>query len=219
MFPRPSSAVETIKLYFFSSPDTKSAGCPYTTIGLLTGEDPWQLRVKYKSKPTMTANVMVKHLRSVGFKTTEITKDLSLKYLKARKCFTNSHVILATVRMTAHESSWVVFYGGVMWHNFEPISTSYITSLTFPIINAFVLFLPEWDYCEIKSVRKARFLEEAELYRDISKRYGTAAENSNSIHNHNHEKPTINNLSSGDDIVRDNDDNPNKPKRNTAARN
>lgn len=215
MKPRTSSAVDSVKLYFFNSLDARSAGCPYTTIALLTGEDPWILRHKYKSNPTMEAKVMIKHLKSVGFKTTEITGNLSMKYLKDGKGFTNSHVILATVRMTAREASWVVFYGGLMWHNFEAVSTSYVTSLTFPLINAFILFLPEWDYCEISAVKKARIIEEAKLYRDISHRYDGITQRS--IQTPTHEKPVTNTWGSSDtaggDSPSDNAESKNTTKR------
>lgn len=203
--PRSSSAVDVIKLYFFSGHNTaRSAGCPYTTLALLTGEDPWTLRAIYNSKPTMTSQVMVKHLKKHGFTVKRITSEKTLNLLKKGKGFNDSHVILATVRMTAHEASWVVFYGGVMWHNFDPTPTSYVTSLTFPLINAFTLFLPEWDHCEIESVQKKQILEEAKLYRKIIDQY-SALQNSELKTNSTNNEISSNNSGVGSSNTVDDD--------------
>jgi hypothetical protein len=151
----------------------------------------------------MNSQVMVKHLKSHGFEVKRITNEKTLKLLKEGKGFTDAHVILATVRMTEHEASWVVFYGGIMWHNFDPLTTSYITSLSFPLINAFVLFLPEWDYCEIESVKKKRLLEEARLFRKITSRYSGLHKKEEATNTTNHEISSSNNGVSSNNSMAD----------------
>jgi len=138
-----SSAVDSVKLHFFGDNSAKVVGCAYAAIALLTGEDPFTLRKRYK-KEGMAPATMTRHLKNLGFELIKIDTPYLYKLLARDVYITDYHVVLASVRMTQREASWVVMYGGTMWHNFTPASTSYVSSLSFPLEYAWTLYLPEW---------------------------------------------------------------------------
>ena len=148
-----SSAVKVLPLYFPWDLNTaKLAGCPYTAISILTGEDPFLLRKIYKNQSGLSALVMSNHFVQLGFDTQEITKEYLYGLLNEGKIVSDAHVVIASVRMTYEESSWVVFHGGMMWHNYTAVVTSFATSMSFPMEYAYKLYTPEWDRCGIKKL-------------------------------------------------------------------
>lgn len=153
-----SSAVDSVKFHFFSDPLSKLAGCAYSAISLLTGENPEVLRRRYRDEAGMPPKVMLKHLRKLKFKITEIDKPYLYKLMEAGRYVADAHVILASVRMTKKEASWVVIYGGYMWHNYVPLSTTYATSMSYPMEHGYILFLKEWQKCAIEPVLQNRRL-------------------------------------------------------------
>ena len=160
--PKPStnkaSIVKTLPLYFPWDIDVaKLAGCPYTAISILTGEDPFILRRTYKNQSGLSPLVMSNHFVQLGFDVQEITKDYLYELLSQGKLITNAHVILASVRMTYEESSWVVLHGGIMWHNYTATNTSFATSLSFPMEYGYKLYIPEWKDCGIERIKLKKF--------------------------------------------------------------
>jgi len=156
--PHKTSTVRVLPLYFpWELELAKLAGCPYTAISILTGEDPFILRRAYKNQPGLSPLVMSNHFVQLGFDVQEITKDYLYGLLADGKMVSNAHVILASVRMTYEESSWVVIHGGVMWHNFAATHTSFATSLSFPMEYAYKLYTPEWKNCGIKKIKIKKF--------------------------------------------------------------
>lgn len=153
-----SSAVDSVKFYFFSDPLAKLAGCAYSAISLLTGENPEILRKRYNDEAGMPPKTMRRHLKNLKFTITEINKTYLYKLMQEGKYVTDAHVILASVRMNKKEASWVVLYGGYMWHNFVPLSTTYSTSMSYPMEYAYMLYLPEWKKCAIEPVLENRLL-------------------------------------------------------------
>lgn len=141
---RSSSAVDRLPLYVFGDASSRHAGCAYAAISLLTGEDPFQLRKIYRDRAGMSPAKITKHLRNCGFLIKSIDTAHVYKLLGMGVYITDYHVILAAVRMTSQEATWVVLYGGQMWHNFVPTSTSYASSLSFPLEHAYMLYLPTW---------------------------------------------------------------------------
>jgi hypothetical protein len=166
-----SSAVESVKFHFFADSLAKLAGCAYSAISLLTGEDPNVLRKRYKDQAGMPPKVMLKHLKKLGFIVTEINKNYLYKLIHEGRYITDNHVVLASVRMNKKESSWVVLYGGNMWHNFSPISTSYVTSFSYPPEHVYMLFLPEWRSCAIDQIR----LNQIRAIKTLRKRYNASS--------------------------------------------
>jgi hypothetical protein len=160
-----SLAVDSVKLHFFSDSLYRLAGCAYSAISILTGENPELLRKHYKDASGMPPNVMLKHLKKLKFTIKEIDKNFLYKLIQEGKYVTDSHVILASVRMNKKEASWVVLYGGNMWHNFVPLSTSYVTSMSYPMEHGYVLYLPEWRTCAINTVIDKRILRLQKLKR------------------------------------------------------
>ena len=153
-----SSAVDSVKFHFFSDPLSRLSGCAYSAISLLTGENPEVLRRRYGNEAGMPPKVMIKHLKNLKFKIKKLDKIDLYKLLYQDKAVTDAHVILASIRITKKEASWVVLYGGYMWHNFFPQSTTYVTSLTHPPEHIYMLYLPEWKRCAIEPVLDNRLL-------------------------------------------------------------
>lgn len=140
-----SSSVSRIPLYFFGThTEIATAGCGYTAISLLTGEDPWDLRRKNKDNSSVPPRVMIPWLKKYGFVVTPVTPDYTLNLLKTGKALTHEHVVLAALKMRPEEASWGVLYGGLLWHNFEPMPTSYVTCLTIPPLSSYMLWHPSW---------------------------------------------------------------------------
>ena len=141
---RSSSAVDVMKLHFFGDNATKLAGCAYTAIALLTGEDPFFLRRLYRDQDGMSPRVIKRHLSKLRFDLKEINTEYIYRLIKAGVYITDSHPILASVRMSKKEATWVVIYGGTMWHNFQPMTTSYASSFNCPMEYAWKLYHPAW---------------------------------------------------------------------------
>ena len=143
-----SQATPSIRLHFFNDhASVKCWGCAYTALALLTGEDPCVLSRDYKNKMGMTPEVMSKHLRQCGFIVTKLTHEFIADMQRDGKTLHNSHCILVSIRLMPKESSWAVVYGGVMWHNFEMLNTSYTTALAWPVLNSFLVSHPDWGTC------------------------------------------------------------------------
>jgi hypothetical protein len=149
-----SSAVEVLRLHFFGDNSTKLAGCAYTAIALLTGEDPFFLRRLYRDQDGMPPRTIKKHMLRAGFQLKEINNEYLYSLIKAGTYLTDSHPILASVRMSKREATWVVFYGGTMWHNFQPMSTSYVSSFSYPMEYAWKLWNPDWRDMGVKNIKK-----------------------------------------------------------------
>ena len=141
---RSSSAVDVMKLHFFGDNATKLAGCAYTAIALLTGEDPFFLRRLYRDQDGMSPRVIKRHLSKLRFDLKEINTEYIYRLIKAGVYITDSHPILASVRMSKKEATWVVIYGGTMWHNFQPMTTSYASSFSYPMEYGWKLYHPAW---------------------------------------------------------------------------
>ncbi len=147
------SIVRFLPLYFpWDLQYAKLAGCPYTAISILTGEDPFQLRRIYGNKAGLPPLLMTNHFVQLGFEVAEITKTYLYNLLKLGKMMTDAHVILASLRMSAEESSWVVIHGGMMWHNYVATPTSFTTSLSFPMEYAYKLYTPKWENCGLNKI-------------------------------------------------------------------
>lgn len=158
--PNKSSAVRVLPLYFpWDLSTAKLAGCPYTAISIITGEDPFLLRKIYKNQVGLSPIVMSNHFVQLGFDVQQITKDYLYKLIYEGKVINDAHVILASVRMTREESSWVVFHGGTMWHNYVGMATSFSTSMSFPVEYSYKIYTPEWDKCGIKKMGLIKFPE------------------------------------------------------------
>ena len=140
-----NTTVKFLPLYFpYDLQLAKLAGCPYTAISILTGEDPFKLRQQYKYQIGLSPKVMVNHFVERGFALQELTKRYLYSVLMEGKLITEAHVILASLRMTAKESSWVVMHGGVMWHNYHPTTTNFTTSMSFPMEYGYRIYTPYW---------------------------------------------------------------------------
>jgi hypothetical protein len=95
---------------------------------------------------------MTNHLVQLGFEVVEINKTYLYNLLKIGKMMTDAHVILASLRMSSEESSWVVIHGGIMWHNYVATPTSFTTSLSFPMEYAYKVYTPTWESCGLAKI-------------------------------------------------------------------
>lgn len=152
-FKQPKSIVRFLPLYFpWDLQYAKLAGCPYTALSILTGEDPFKLRKTYGNKAGLSPLLMTNHLVQLGFEVVEINKTYLYNLLKIGKMMTDAHVILASLRMSSEESSWVVIHGGIMWHNYVATPTSFTTSLSFPMEYAYKVYTPTWESCGLAKI-------------------------------------------------------------------
>jgi hypothetical protein len=147
-----------------ADPIYQQAGCPYSAIGLLTGEDPFRVRDRYKGNPSMDSKTMLKHLSEHEFVYKDISKVRTLeKMLDDGRVVQASNVILATVRMSTADNSWVVIYGGMLWHNFVPIKTDFSSCYAYRPVESFLITHPEWGHASaLKSVLRKEYEKYAE---------------------------------------------------------
>ena len=151
---RSSLATPSVRLHFFADHHAiKSAGCAYTAISLLTGEDPFVLSQSYRHKPLMTPEKMSLHLRQCGFQVNKLTPEFICDMQAMSKTIDNRHCIVSSIRLLPKESTWVVVYGGIIWHNFEMIQTSYTTALSWPPLTSFLVGRDEWGSCLYRKER------------------------------------------------------------------
>lgn len=92
----------------------------------------------------MTPRVMIKHLKTLGFSVLPLTRRMIDAQQALGRYFGDKHVILAMIKMTKNDASWCIIHGGIMWHNLEPLVTTYATSFTFPVLKAYRIYTYEW---------------------------------------------------------------------------
>lgn len=130
--------------------DWDRVGCGITTLSLITGEHPEILSSRYKKEAKdFPDKVMISHLENKKIKVFQLHLSATGKFNPLQQVC-DENIILATVRMTEKEATWVVLYRGIMWHNFVGLEMNVTTLINYPIKSAYVLMKKEW----IKKTKK-----------------------------------------------------------------
>lgn len=119
------------------------AGCGATALGLITGENPLEIAKRNKSKH-YSDRFMVNSLRRFGVSVFEINKANLSNKKEWRYSLSGNHVILFSSLIQKAESSWLILWDDVLWHNFIPVKASYQHFLNCPTDTAFLLYRKSW---------------------------------------------------------------------------
>lgn len=120
-------------------------GCGATALALLTGVPP--RRIEAPRDGDWSVGRMRGFLAAHGFRLARITsKNVISEYpsLPVRR----EHVVLASMRMTKAEATWVVMHNDSIYHNFEISESSAREFLNHPIVDAFMVTHPRWGKYE-----------------------------------------------------------------------
>ena len=71
--------------------------------------------------------------------------------------------------MLPDEATWVVIYGGKMWHNFEPIPATFNIAISCPVVKAFLIYHKSWRYDDRVNIVADTIKVCDDLYEKISK--------------------------------------------------
>jgi hypothetical protein len=121
-------------------------GCGANALALLTGKHPARVSRLNKHRNHFSDRFMLAFLRKHGFKTFKITKcnltsrntDFEMGQLS------DNHLMLMSQLLKPNEASWVVYWNGIQYHNFELSKANFWNLLNLPIISAYVLYKNEW---------------------------------------------------------------------------
>jgi len=141
----PLKAPIRVNFYFFESKERISPGCGYTTIGLLTGETPSELRKQYKNIECPD-KVIIKHLKSKGFVIHPLDDKFYSDLYRFQLVIQSTDVLLVSLQLNETKSTWGILYEGMMYHNFECTLFSYTDMLTMKVITAYIINHPNWSY-------------------------------------------------------------------------
>ncbi len=128
---------------FIPAADTGWGGCGATAISLLTG-----IRVNRLERGHTGIHFsdqwMVTQLRKRGYTTVPLRwKEFNSDHLIYYP-ITPNHVLLVSQLMFKREASWLVYYNGDAYHNFQKLTMHPYDLLNKPILTAYIVWHPKW---------------------------------------------------------------------------
>lgn len=135
-------ALNKCKLTFWDSLTYGKAGCGATALGLLTGNDPFEIRGQRKH---FSDRFMVDYLRKNGFSVYEVNRANLSNKKEWGHSIQDNNLLLFSMLIQKKECSWMVMYGDSMLvHNFQVMKANYLDFLNFPVDSMYVLFKKGW---------------------------------------------------------------------------
>ncbi len=121
------------------------SGCGATALAALTGISPIRIMTMVPSG-NYTEEFMTRFLRLAGLRVNKLTKAglTGLQPEALIKNLNETHVVLFRQLMRKQEASWLITWGGIVWHNFEATTASFYNLLNFPLLSALVISNPSW---------------------------------------------------------------------------
>ena len=117
------------------------AGCGATALSLLTGNGALRIGVRKKD---WDSGYMARYLRRRGFSVARLTLRNLTNFGSMENPIMRGHVILARIKVTRGEASWVVIHNGMVYHNFEITELKPYSMLNHPVMEAFLVCHPRW---------------------------------------------------------------------------
>jgi len=130
----------------YASPIYSMMGCGANTISLLTGVNPYQVVQENKNRSHYSDRFMLRQLKKHGITAKKITKCNLTAKNKNNLSYNlkENHLLMISQLMKKNEASWMVYWNGICYHNFELTRADFWNILNFPIISAYCLYNPKW---------------------------------------------------------------------------
>ena len=132
-------------------------GCGANALAMLTGIHPSKIKKLNKNKNHFPDSFMLKFLRKHGFKIYKITKcNLSKRNTGGNLNYQikDNHLLLCSHLLKKNEATWVIYWNGIQYHNFELAKCDFWSLINFPISTAYVLYKDEWSTEDLKDQQK-----------------------------------------------------------------
>ncbi len=115
-------------------------GCGSSVLSMLTGVDPKEYYLKNeKSNPFWHKSFILKELKKY-FKILELTdKNLKQETGIINNVVGDYHIVLVNSVVAKGESSWLIFWGGYAFHNFQIYKLKCLEGINNRIISKFIL--------------------------------------------------------------------------------
>lgn len=137
-------AIDKFSATMFDVGRFSRVGCGANALALLTGVNPSKILSLNRNRNHFSDRFMLDFLRQRSFRAFRITKcNLTHKNTDYEMGqIADNHLLLASQLLKPNEASWVVYWGGIQYHNFELSKASFWSLLNLPIVSAYVLYKP-----------------------------------------------------------------------------
>ena len=132
-------------LHLFASDTVGVPGCGATALATITGTDPRHYLMLNGNKAACGDVFMKKRLELEGYEVIPLTK----RGLNTSKIIEypveNNNVLLVSQLVARNTTTWMVYYAGLSWHNFQVGRVEALDFINKPTITAYCVWHPSWS--------------------------------------------------------------------------
>jgi hypothetical protein len=132
--------------HIFTGRERARVGCGAVTLACLTGIPPERIAAKNRG-PHYSDRFMLRFLKRRGFR---VMKLSPIRMTSARNKVRSEHVILVSQLLYDYTATWGVIFDSLFFHNFKSYDLSTLALLNKPIISAYLVVHPSWQFPGLK---------------------------------------------------------------------